>query len=73
MREKHTPRTLDSLALAYFLSGEAGRAAAVQRRAIALLGDADPQLRAALEEKLAKYVRAAEEAGLEIPDDEEVI
>lgn len=70
MTERHTPRTLDSLALAYFLSGEPGRAAAVERQALALLGDGDPELRAILEEKLARYTRAAEEAGLEIEDEE---
>ena len=68
MTESQSPRVLDSLALALYLSGEPGKAAAVQRKALALLGDDDPRLRAELEGKLAKYIRAAEEAGLDIEE-----
>ena len=67
--EPQSARVLDSLALAYSLSGEPGKAAGVIRKALTLLGDNDPGLHQTLEKKLAKYVEAAEEAGLEIEDE----
>ena len=66
MTKSSSPRVLDSLALAYSLSGEPAKAAVVQRQAIELLGEGDPELRAELEEKLTRYLQAAEEAGLEL-------
>ncbi len=68
MPEPHSPRVLDSLALAYFLSGEPGKAAGVELRALKLLGDEDSTLRPHLERKLAQYTEAAEEAGVEIEE-----
>lgn len=73
MAEKHSPRVLDSLALAYSLNGEPGKAAAVERRAIEALGDADPGLRAELEKKLERYEKAADDAGIEIEDADDVL
>ena len=73
MTQESPPRVLDSLALAYYLSGEPAKAAAVERKAIARLGqgngEGNGRLRAELEKKLQRYVRAAEEAGLEIDGD----
>ena len=68
MPERHTPRTLDSLALAYFLTGESDKAARTQREAIALLPPEDTGMRAELEKKLQRYLDAAQEAGLDVED-----
>ena len=73
MAAKHSPRVLDSLALAYSLAGEPGKAAAVERKAIDELGEADPELRAELEKKLERYLKAADEAGIEIEDPDDVL
>jgi len=70
MTNGDNPRVLDSLALAYYLSGDPAKAAAAQRRALAALDDRDPQLRAELEKKLAKYLAEAESAGLLVDDEE---
>jgi hypothetical protein len=68
MDEPHSPRVLDSLALAYYLSGEPGKAAGVLRKAIAALGEDREGMREALERKLAKYLAEAEEGGFEVED-----
>ena len=70
MDKRRSPRVLDSLALAYYLNGEPGKAAAAIRRAIEALGEDDPDLNAALERKLTRYTQAAEEAGIPIEDDD---
>ena len=68
MTERHSPRTLDSLALAYFLTGDPAKAAQTQRMALSLLPPGDSDLRAELERKLEKYLEAAREAGLDVED-----
>ncbi|MBN1442563.1 MAG: hypothetical protein JXA90_07630 [Planctomycetes bacterium] len=66
MAERHSPRTLDSLALAYFLTGDPAKAARTQQQALSLLPPGDSDLRAELERKLERYLDAAREAGLEV-------
>lgn len=70
MAEPESPRVLDSLALAYFLSGEPGLAARTQRRALALLPADDADLRGELETKLERYVEAARDAGIDVEEGE---
>lgn len=69
MKESQSARVLDSMALAWYRCGEPGKAAGFIRKALAALPGEESELRAELERKLAKYVEAAEEAGLEIEDD----
>ncbi|MEM7262778.1 MAG: hypothetical protein AAF488_12365 [Planctomycetota bacterium] len=73
--EAQSPRVLDSLALAHFLGGEPGKAAALIQRAIDFLdgadeGSGDDGLRGELQKKFDRYAAAAEEAGLPIDDSE---
>ena len=69
MTESESPRVLDSLARAYYLTGDPAKAVSVQRRAIVLLGEIDSALHREMEAKLATYVAAAEEAGLNLEDE----
>lgn len=69
MAEPQSARVLDSLALAWYLCGEPGKAAGLVRKALANLGEEDAELRTELERKLDKYAKAADEAGIDIEDD----
>ena len=65
MADQATARTLDSLALAHFLTGEVRRAVKIQSQAVDLIGNDDPELKAQLQAKLEKYRQAAKEEGLD--------
>jgi hypothetical protein len=69
MNGSQSARVLDSMALAWHLCGESGKAAGLICKALAALTEEDADLRAELERKLSRYVEAAEEAGLDIEED----
>ena len=68
MSKDQSARVLDGLAMANFLAGEPGKAAALQKRALAALGDGEEELAVELQKKLDRYLREAEEGGFEIEE-----
>ena len=61
MTNHANPGILDTLSLAYHLTGDTARAIENQKKAIALLSPGESGLRASLEAALAKYEAALED------------
>ncbi len=58
------PGYLDTLSLAYHLTGDTAKAIETQKQAIALLPEGDSALRKSLEEALAKFEAAQDDKKL---------
>jgi hypothetical protein len=58
MTEYRNPNYLDTLSLAYYLTGETAKAIENQKQAIALLPEGESAMRTSLEEALVKFEAA---------------
>ena len=59
MSNDNSPRTLDSLALAHFVTGDYDNAISLQQRAVNAVSENDTALKEQLQAKLDKYQKAA--------------
>ncbi|MCH8152474.1 MAG: tetratricopeptide repeat protein [Planctomycetes bacterium] len=67
MTDDENPAYLDTLALAYHLTGDTARAVENQKRAIALLPPGEPSIRAELEARLADFEAALKDEPTKLP------